>query len=493
MRELDRRAIQELGVPGVVLMENAGRAVVEEIGARWGPLKGLRVHVVCGTGNNGGDGFVAARHLCLAGAEVRCSLAGEAARVRGDALTMLRLVDPDLLGPVDGVGAAQVVVDAVLGTGVSGPPRGEAAEAIALIRRAGVPVVAVDVPSGVDADTGAVAGEAVQADLTVTFGYPKRGLLLHPGAAHVGELVVRDIGFDWSRLDVPSRWCLLTGERVSGWLPPRPAAAHKGDFGRLIVIGGSRGMTGAPTLAARAALRMGVGLVRVACPGEVEPIVSMGLTEAMTAPLHDWSVAEVSSHLEWADAVAAGPGLGAEGWMPERTLELLRGCRRPLVLDADGLNALAASGGTMKDRAGPTVLTPHPGEAARLLGVPVEEVQRDRPAAALELARRHGCVVVLKGAGTLVAEGGETGRVGVCRLGNSGMATAGSGDVLTGAIGALLAAGEGAFEAACAGVYLHAWAGDRAALEIGGQGLLAGDIADRLPAAIRAAREGGIA
>lgn len=503
MRDLDRRAMAEGGMPGSVLMENAGRAVFEVVSERYGDVRNRPFLIACGTGNNGGDGFVAARYLHLAGAKVQVWLCGAAERLKGDAAAHCQVMRHMGLVPREDppdVPADTVCIDALLGTGAKDAPRGRIAEAIRWLNDRSAPTVAVDIPSGVDSDTGAAPGEAIHADMTIAFAYPKIGLFLPPATNLVGELIVRDIGFAWDTLafETPFRW--LQSDKLSALLPPRPREAHKGQAGHVLILGGSRGMSGAPTLAARAALRTGVGLVTVAAPESAQGLIAGKLDEAMTIPLPEkngalaesgWDV--ILAKASASNAVCIGPGATQEPETQSLLLRLLHELKTPVVLDADGLNALAAcpdAQAILTGRSADTVLTPHPGECARLLGTDTENVQSDRIRAVRETAVRFRSVVVLKGANTLICDGRkdelpERLPIAVNTTGNPGMATGGMGDTLTGILGALLAQKpqRDTFDAACLSVYLHGLAGDLAAQE-GETGLIAGDVSAALPRAI---------
>lgn len=496
MRALDRRAITEGGIPGVVLMENAGRSVFEFLYERFQPLRDRRFLILCGTGNNGGDGFVTARYLRLHGAQVLVSLVGDPDKIRADARVHFDLMRNLGIEPQPPVFGNAVKVDALLGTGIQGPPREEFAQIIRAMNADRQPTVAVDIPSGVDSDTGATPGEAVRATATVTFAYPKLGMFLAPGANCVGELIVRNIGFDWRILQWDATYFWIRPEDLRSLLPPRPPDAHKGDFGHLLIVGGSRGMSGAVAMAAKAALRMGVGLVTIAVPESAQPLVAAKLDEAMTLAVAERdgalctaSLAPIAEMAQRCDALCIGPGATQAPEAQELLRTLARYIPKPMVIDADGLNALAASPDALLDHAAPTVLTPHPGECARLLGTDTAAVQSDRIGAVRRAAERWGAVVALKGARTLICEGpGSQERrphVAINTTGNPGMATGGSGDSLTGIIGALIAQGLAVFDAARLGVYLHGRAGDLAAAEKGEASLIAGDITDALPRAIR--------
>ncbi len=492
MGALDRYAIEVVGVPGVVLMETAGRGVLAHLWARYeGRARRGPVAVVCGRGNNGGDGLVVARGLADRGVAVQAYLLGTRGAVRGEAAVHLgayvggggSLVEVDDAFPLgDALSRAALVVDAVVGTGLAEDLRGLAARAVAALNGATAPVVSVDLPSGVCADSGRCRGEAVRAELTVTFGWPKRGHYLYPGAAHVGRVAVVEIGIPPRALGTvaPGLWGLEATDLL-GQLG-RPADGHKGTFGHVVVLGGSPGQAGAPGLAAWGALRSGAGLATVVGPLGPGGTARLPL-EVMTEPLPGdaWGPG-VAALARRGTALVIGPGLGTGPGAREAVEALLGEAGAPAVLDADALNLLAADPAGWSRRRRAAVLTPHPGEAARLLGTNVGAVQADRVGAVRALAERFGCVAVLKGAGTLVAEPGSP--VWLVPLGNPGMATAGTGDVLAGVVGALLGRGLSPLEGARLGAYAHARAGDLAAAARGQDGLTASDLLDHLPAAL---------
>ncbi len=496
MREIDRRAMEEFAVPGMILMENAGLRVVEAVRAG-GPLR--RIVILAGPGNNGGDGLVAARHLCRE-TDVSVWMASSPDAYRGDALlnlTMLQRTGHQLhLLAADGaiakleaeLAVADLVIDALLGTGTAREVSGVLAVAIRAINSCNKPVLSVDIPSGICADSGRVLGEAVRASRTVTLGLPKRGLLLFPGAAHTGRVEVVDIGLPAELLS-SSDFKLLTPEAVHEMLPVRPPDGHKGTFGTVLLVAGSQGMTGAAVLSARAALRGGAGLVTVASPSSVQPVVAAMIAEATTLALPENREGVLSAEAlyllreKWqsCSVLAVGPGLASDADTLSVLAGIMRECPLPLVLDADALTLLSRQPELALERKGFTVITPHPGEAARLLNCTATEIQDDRPAAASTLAIRYRCIVVLKGAHTLVADPG--GIIFLNSTGNSGMASGGSGDVLTGLLAALLSQGLAPFDAAMTAVYLHGLAGDLAAAELGQAGLIAGDLPEYLPRA----------
>jgi NAD(P)H-hydrate epimerase len=500
-KNIDRRAIRAFGIPGPVLMENAAAAVMAAMERFFDGLEGVKVGILCGKGNNGGDGLALARRLRIKGVPVRVALLAPFASPAGDAklnLAILRKTDVEVLpnasahGIADVVAWSDVVVDALLGVGLDAPLKGNYALAVELMNAAGRPVVAVDIPTGIHADTGAVLGSAVRADLTVTMALPKRGLFLHPGASHAGRIEIADIGIppeviEGERIPVS----LIDRGMVEGMMPGRPADSHKGTFGHLLVVAGSPGKAGAACMAAKAALRSGAGLVTVAAPLGIVPAIQQQVTEAMCLPAAEsidgtlgvGSEAELMRAATALSACAIGPGLTTHRETVQAVRELVRSVETPMVIDADGLNALANAPGALKRARAPIVITPHPGEMARLADLSTAEVQADRIGVSRAFATRYGVTVVLKGAGTVVAS--PSGEVFVNSTGNPGMATAGAGDALTGVIGSLLAQGFGPTWAACLGAYLHGLAGDLAAEEKGEAGMIAGDLIEKLPEAIK--------
>jgi NAD(P)H-hydrate epimerase len=509
MRELDRRAIEEIGIPGVVLMENAGRAVVKEISGRYADLAPGPVLVLAGKGNNGGDGYVIARWLRQWGWQARTIVLAAAEQIGGDAAIQLRALlasggevvfAPDESALLDALSAQKnirLIVDALLGTGLTAPVQGLYARAIDGVNAAGLPVLAVDIPSGIEATTGAVLGRAVRAECTVTFGAAKVGLAIHPGAAHAGKVTVADIGIPPQLLaETGEAHRLVDSDEVRHLLNPRPLSGHKGTFGHLLVIAGSVGKTGAAAMTAEGGLRIGAGLVSVACPAPVQEVLAVKLTEAMTVPLPAVDGAFAASafdHLPglWngKTALALGPGLGQTGGAFALALQVIRHCPLPLVIDADGLNALAEDMALLHGRPAATILTPHPGEMARLIGSSVAAVESDRLGCARAFARNHGVVLILKGARTLIAF--PDGRMRINGSGNPGMASGGMGDVLTGIIGGLLAQGMAAEDAAVLGVYMHGRAADRLLPAMGDAGMLATDLLRELPVVRRELVMGG--
>ncbi len=503
MREADRRTIEEIGIPSIVLMENAGRQAVAAMEAAFEDLASSHVGVLCGRGNNGGDGFVVARTLVQRGVETSVFLLGRVAEVRGDARTNLEVLGRIGLTVVEiarraGMGAAlqrdlpcELLVDAVLGTGFHGQLSGLLETVVADVNGLGVPVVAIDLPTGVSADTHEVAGEAIEASMTVTLAAPKIPLILPPADSHGGDLVIADIGIPLPVLDeVGGPYIeLLTRERMRELVPARAADSHKGDFGRVLVVAGSLGRSGAAHLAAIGALRSGAGLVTIATPRSCLPIVAAMAPEYMTEPLDETTsgtidYAALDRVLEIkADVIAVGPGLGQAPGTAAFVQGLLERAGVPLVLDADALNAFAGEPDRLMGRDGvDVIITPHPGEMARLLNISIEAVQHDRLQHATAFAANHRVHVVLKGHRTIIA--GPDNRAFVNLTGNSGMATGGTGDLLTGMIAAWFAQLLDA-EAACKlAVYLHGTAGDLAEADEGEVALVAGDLASRLGDAV---------
>jgi hydroxyethylthiazole kinase-like uncharacterized protein yjeF len=487
-RALDEWAIGERGIAGIELMERAGTGLAELVGEL---APAGRVAVVCGKGNNGGDGLVAARVLRARGREVDVLLLADPSDLRGDAAANLQRLPgppPRSFAAAELEGAA-AIVDAILGTGFSGQPREPAAGAIEAIN-AGEDgralVVACDVPSGVDASTGEAGGVAVRAAATATFHAAKPGLWIAPGKAHAGQVRVIDIGIPAGGPADPSIG--LISDRVLREVPRRGRESTKFAAGSVLVCGGSRGLTGAPCLACESAMRAGAGYVTAFVPASLHPIFESRLLEVMTAPLPGADGAHGPEGVEMvlersgrADALVLGPGLGRTPGALEFARRLAHDASLPLLLDADGLNAHAGALERLAERSAPTVLTPHAGELARLLETDSASVGARRLANAREAAARARAIVVLKGDDTLVAA--LDGRVGVSRGGASALATAGTGDVLSGVIGAYLAKRMDPFAAACAGVLVHAQAGILSAREIGPEGVIASDVIAALPRA----------
>ncbi len=510
MQAVDRRAIDEVGIPGVVLMENAGRRVAEEIVSRYATRGIQRALVFAGKGNNGGDGYVIARHLLDNDWDVLTLVFAGAEEIVGDAaVNALALAncggqivhvktENQLSAILDDADEFSVVVDALFGTGLAKPPQGLFLEAIGWMNCQVCPVISVDIPSGIDGSTGRIMSDAVNADLTVSFAFPKIGQVTFPGALHVGELVIADIGIPKQVVYETVAECrLIDAEEARSLLPIRSIAGHKGTFGHLLVLAGSTGKCGAAVMAAKAGMRGGAGLVTLLCPRGVQPGVAARLAEVMTVPLDELegevcmsTLEDILASAEGKQALAIGPGLGTGEEVSCLVRRLLQDTDQPVVIDADGLNALVGHLsilGQQPDR--DIILTPHPGEMSRLSGLSVAEIQNDRFDVAKDFAAQYKVTLVLKGARTLVAA--PDGTVHVNTTGHAGMASGGMGDVLTGLIGSLLAQGLPAMSAATLAVYLHGLAAERLHPRFGDAGLLATDLINELPAARQAlAREG---
>jgi ADP-dependent NAD(P)H-hydrate dehydratase / NAD(P)H-hydrate epimerase len=488
------------GVTTQSLMENAGRAVARGALSLLTTTYGSRAVVVCGKGNNGGDGLVAARYLERWGLGVTAILLAERSSFRDEAAASLRRFEgpggrmreftrPRLERELN---RADVVVDAIFGTGFRGRPEGDFAQAVGAINASGVPVVAVDVPSGVEGETGAVRGEAVLTELTVTFGALKPGLVFHPGAEHAGDVQVVDIGFPADLIQ--SDLGLVERSDVAGLLPERDPETHKRTVGAVVIVAGSRAMTGAGILAATSAYRAGAGLVTLAVPEGILPVVESAITEATFLPLpetEDGTISEeawpvLEERLAQSGAAAVGPGLTTHPSTSAFVRRFVAECPVPFVLDADGLNAFTGQGMLLHGRRAPAVLTPHAGEFARLTGIAAGEVAEDRVGNTRKAAAEFGCTLLLKGSRSVIAN--PDGRAVVNPTGGPFLATGGTGDVLTGAVAAFLAKKLTTFDAAMLAAYVHGAAGRLAAAEAG-EGVMASDVAAWLPIALAALGE----
>jgi NAD(P)H-hydrate epimerase len=501
MRALDRWTIEH-GTPGHVLMERAGAGAVRVLRRHWPRLRGPVV-IVCGRGNNGGDGFVMARRLKAAGVRVSVWLVGRREAVSGDAARMLArwrgtTQEVERIAPLrEALGGARLIVDALLGTGLNAPVTGLAAEVVGAMNAAEAPVFAVDIPSGLSADSGRPLGVAVGAEVTATFGLPKVGQCLHPGVELCGTLEVVDIGIPPEAMDaIAPRIALLEAAGVGALLPPREPEAHKGTNGHALIIAGSRGKLGAALLAAEASVRCGAGLTTLAVPDALQPLAEARVPEVMTASLPDGAGGGaalgdgkvLAALLEGRSVVVCGPGIGLTNDTRALVSHLLRTATVPLVLDADALNAVAGTE-LLKAAGAPVIVTPHPGEMSRLLGRPTTDVQADRLGSARELAAATGVICLLKGARTIVAEPG--GRAAISPTGNPGMGSGGMGDALSGMLGALLAQGLAPADAAALGVYAHGAAADAVAGRRGQVGLRARDVIEELPPTLAALQAAG--
>jgi NAD(P)H-hydrate epimerase len=490
VRRLDQCAIQGHGIPGIELMERAGLSVFEAARRAWPEAR--RWLLLCGAGNNGGDGYIVARLAREAGLDVTLCALKAPGSLGGDAAIAAQRWQAAggecAEWPEVAVDACDLLVDALLGTGLDREPAGAYGAAVDAINAAGRPVVAVDIPSGLQADTGVCLGRAVRANLTVTFIGNKRGLFTADGPDYAGSVIFSNLDTpDSVRDSEPNSGILIQENIIHNLLPPRSRNTHKGSYGWLLGVGSDIGMSGALRLCGEAALRGGAGKVTLVTRPEHSALLNVACPELMVRGLDAGE--SLAGLLGEVDALVTGTGLGQSEWS-QRMFDQCMQATVPLVLDADGLNLLAALLPDL-DAAdlprGRWVLTPHPAEAGRLLGCAAAEVQQDRVAAAQRLARRYQAVVVLKGCGSVIAD--ADGRYAICPLGNPGMATAGTGDVLTGVIGALLAQGLSCWDAACAGVVAHARAGDLAAAQVGERGLMASDITRQLPSVLNPARQ----
>ncbi|MFA6564833.1 MAG: NAD(P)H-hydrate dehydratase [Verrucomicrobiia bacterium] len=497
MRELDRRTIQEGHVSGLELMERAGIGVFN-VAQTMTVARERGVALFVGKGNNGGDAIVAAEQLYKAGCgwgPITVVLTSNPEEFSGDAFYYWKRIaqlrpriihfDPHRKEPAAEVLAGcGLIVDGLLGTGASGEPRSPVREAIELINVAKRPTLAIDIPSGLDANTGQCAGACVRADVTATIGLPKSGLLQQSAIDNVGRLAIVDIGIPEAFTTALPRgrdYFMLSDARTL--LPSRRPSAHKGDFGHLLMVAGSEGYTGAAVLCSQAAMRSGVGLVTLAVPRAVWPIVASQCCEVMPRPFDPAEAGPevVAPMLEKCDALAIGPGLGQSKAIESVVHWLLQNCTKPMVIDADALNMLANNPAWLRNARGPVVITPHPGEMGRLTGTSTMAVQSDRWGRATRFAAETKAVVVLKGARTVVAN--PAGDITINSTGNPGMASGGVGDVLTGVVGALLAQNFSPFDAARLGAWLHGFAGDLATQEIGEEALIASDVISHLGAA----------
>ncbi len=504
MRELDRLTIEKYGTPSLTLMERAGAAIAQAILERFARPAKKGVLIVAGKGNNGGDGFVVARLLRKKRIPCAVALLARKNELSPDAAHNLHAF-LKLKGKVVEVPAKRLellsgevsrhglIVDAILGTGMKNDASGLYAEAITLMNASGLPVVAVDMPSGLHTDTGVPLGVAVQAEMTVSLGYPKLGQVIYPGLDYVGDLAVADIGIDASAIrEVDPKTEILERNEIRWLIPNREPDTHKGTYGHLLVMAGSRGKTGAAILACRAAMRMGAGLVTLAAPRALNTIFASSLVEVMTEPLGDNAAEEIAPLgdeewrrlLERKDALLFGPGIGVSESSQTALRWLLKNLEIPWVIDADGLNNLALDIDRLRYAKTPPILTPHPGEMARLIGKDNAAVNQNRIGVARSFALENRCHVVLKGARTVIAT--AYGKIFINPTGNAGMASGGMGDVLAGMLAALLGQGFSPEDAMKLGVYLHGFAGDRVSAEKGEIGLIASDIIADLPSGMRA-------
>ncbi len=501
MRSLDKRTTESFGVKSIVLMENAGSAVARTIVKEFDTPAKRGIVVFCGKGNNGGDGFVAARHLINKGFHVDVVFFGKKEELPEDSGTnytaLSRITDVvHVLKDVSefdttdiNLGERGIIIDALLGTGIKGTVKEPYSGAIDLINKSGLPVISVDIPSGIDADTGAVAGIAVRAKKTVTFGLTKIGLVVYPGAEFAGDVEVADIS-------IPDRliqqtyipYNLSSYKLIGSILKPRNFATNKGDYGHTLIIGGSEGKSGAAILTAKGALRAGSGLVTIAGPEGLMPVFETTVIEALKEPLTETlsgaidksGVQQAEKLLQTKDVVALGPGMGTENQTTEFIFEFLKRCKLPVVVDADGLNSIAKNPDILLEINNENiVLTPHPGEFGRLINMNPKEINQNRINLSMDFAKEYKCTLVLKGARTIIAN--KDGYIWINPTGNPGMSTGGMGDVLTGIIAGLIATGISPQDAAIAGVFIHGMAGDIVYAFHKNSSVLASDLLERIP------------
>ncbi|MGB9715647.1 MAG: NAD(P)H-hydrate dehydratase [Thermodesulfovibrionales bacterium] len=511
MRYIDNKTIDEYGIPSYVLMERAGLAVTSRIKEIFSPGK---VIVIAGSGNNGGDGLVVARNLYNDGWEVRVFLTNKPEELKGDALLQYKIISRlglkthslnELISDHSSfLTSDTLIVDALLGTGLSKNITGPMADVINLINKSKAKVISVDIPSGISSDTGQIMGVAIEADYTVTFGLPKRGHLLYPGAKYSGRLFVEDIGFPKELLSSEKLQVeLLVKDNVSPLIPLRARYSHKGNYGHVLVVAGSKGKTGAALMTAKACLRTGAGLVTLGVPESLSDIFQSRVTEEMTISLPDRGDGTLSQKAtkvimdflnDKATILAVGPGIGVSSDTKKLLKKLIKDSTVPMVIDADGINSLMGEKAVFSKAKSPIILTPHPGEMARLLNPPstlfakggksrinisVQDIEKDRINVALSFSKETGVYLVLKGVPTVIAE--PNGRLYINSTGNPGMASAGTGDVLTGIISGFLSQRLSPIHASILGVYMHGLAGDIAASEKGEHSLIAADIIEKIP------------
>jgi ADP-dependent NAD(P)H-hydrate dehydratase / NAD(P)H-hydrate epimerase len=509
MRACDRYAIDTLKIPGLILMENAGRGVVEMMEKHYGLMAGKTVIIFCGKGNNGGDGYVVARHLFISGAKVIVGVLGKGSELKGDAKTnfesikkiaskfkkdgRLQIKELKSNRVLKLLPKTDIIIDAIFGTGFSGEVHESYKSVIGWINNASGKKVSIDIPSGVNADNGEVENLAVKADLTVTMGLRKIGLITGKGMSYTGKIEVIDISIPNEVVALQkSKTYVVHAEDVRRILPTRPLNAHKHSVGKIFVLAGSRGLTGAAAMTSTSAMKAGAGAVILGTPKSVYPILAKKLIEVMVEPLEETNEGSLSSsayssiqkHLRWADLLVMGPGLSRNRETQQLVWKIVKEFDKPILLDADALNCLAENINLLKQHASrQIIITPHTGELSRLTNIKPEKIERDRVVIARKVAKQFNLTLVLKGAPTVVAD--PNGEVYINSTGNPGMATAGSGDILAGVIAGLWAQGMDTTAAAYVGVYLHGLAGDFAKKRYGEKSLMAMDIQENLPEALR--------
>lgn len=510
MKEIDRKTIEEVGIPGPVLMENAGIQIFRILKSRFPEIEKETIVIVAGKGNNGGDGFVVARHILNNGGDPLVLLLAAKEEIRGDAGTNLRIAENIGVRIREvksyevwkkcraSLAKATVIMDAIFGTGLMKPAEGLFAKAIEDINSSAGFKISVDIPSGLSSDTSELIGPAVKADVTVALSAPKICHVFPPSEEWVGELIIADISIPPLLFDDANFKLEIVEQRdLSPYFQKRKRDAHKGTYGHLFIISGSVGKTGAAVMAAKAALKTGAGLVTIGTPQSCQPIVARSMMELMTEPLTETKEGTLSSEalpraiglLEGKDGLLLGPGLGTHESTAEFVLSLLPRVKLPVVIDADGLNILAKNPELLKALKKPAILTPHPGEFARLLKLPTKEVRRNKLVLAPAFAKKYGIYLVLKGYRTLVVT--PEGKMFVNPTGNPGMATGGSGDVLSGMIASMILQEKNILGATIAAVYLHGQSGDMAARKVGERALVAGDLIRYLPPALKSLEKSG--
>jgi NAD(P)H-hydrate epimerase len=500
MKEIDRKTICETGIPGIVLIENAAIKTVQQIEESNISIKNAKVVVICGKGNNGGDGLAISRHLYNRGAHITVIILCDRICITGDALTNLMILenmgieilyidkDANLQDIKNIISLSELIIDAIFGIGIKGEITGIISDLIQHINTVSGYVVSIDIPSGLNGDTGQICGVCIKADETITFAFPKVGAIIHPGAEYVGKLSVVDISIPYSIVKQENiKLDLIEKEYIEELIPLRKSDSNKGDYGKILVVAGSIGMTGAAVLTSHTAMKSGSGLVTTAVPARINDILENKMTEVMTLPLQDnnkgvlkkESINQILEAMSGGDVLVFGPGLSTKGDIIEVLNAIVQESRIPLVIDADGINALALNINILKKRNSPIIITPHPGEMARLAQIDIEGIKKNRIGIAINFAQKWGITVVLKGSRTIIAD--SQGYVYINPTGNPGMATAGSGDVLTGLIASFIGQGLNEKEAAIIGTYIHGLAGDKAVKRNGIHGIIASDIIEEIP------------
>ena len=501
MKEIDRKAIEESNLSGLILMENAGLRIFQNLKNIYPSLRLKKIIIFTGSGNNGGDGFVVARHLYNYGVKVKVFLLSHSSKIKGEAEENLNIInkmgvelfeaETTKLEEIQrAIQNSDLIIDAILGTGLHGKVTSLKAKIIDLINIANKEVVAIDVPSGLDTDTGRIEGPCIKATHTITLALPKIGLLIFPGASYAGKVTVEDIGIPSYLLkNNKIKTNIVTKEIVKSLLPFRATYSHKGSFGKVLILAGSIGMTGAAYLASEAAMRSGAGIVVLGIPRSLNPIMEVKLTEVMTLPLAETKKQSLGEEAEETilklmknySILGIGPGISRQAETQRLVRKVIEKSNIPLVVDADAIYALSEDPTILKKTKTPLVITPHPGEIAKLINKDVDYILNNQLDITREIAQKYGIVVVLKGARTIIAN--KEGEVYINVGDNSGMATGGSGDVLTGIICSLIAQGADNFSAAITGVYIHSLAGDLARGIKGERGMIAGDILSQVPQA----------